>query len=372
MDPLSMPMPSPPTGPAREFGLAIPMPAAHPWDGYLAGPENELAWAGASALARGEAGAVSPLVVVGAAGVGKSRLLAGLVAERIARKPGASVAHLGADAFAQLCSEAGAVSGGGGWADLRDRLRRLDLLVLEDLHGLERVPPALAELAYTLDALEEAGASVAVSARTGPAEWSGPGSIWPPRLVNRLVGGLIVRIEPPGPASRRRYLLDRARGFGLTVPAESAEAMTAAADGYRTLDGWLARLALDARLGHRPDAGSVERLSAEGGGPDGSPAIEAVAKAVAARFKVRVRDLRAATRRKAVAEPRHLAMLLAREATGLSFVAIGTYFGRRDSATVRHACRVASDRIAADPALAAAAESLRRGWKPAPPPIDAG
>lgn len=55
--------------------------SAHPWDGYLTGPENELALAAAQALARGERDGISPLVIYGPSGSGKSRLLAGLVTE---------------------------------------------------------------------------------------------------------------------------------------------------------------------------------------------------------------------------------------------------------------------------------------------------
>jgi chromosomal replication initiator protein len=56
-------------------------------------------------------------------------------------------------------------------------------------------------------------------------------------------------------------------------------------------------------------------------------------------------------------------MLLARGLTDQSFLAIGGYFGDRDPATVRHACRAAEARLAADPALAAAVDALRRRWR---------
>jgi chromosomal replication initiator protein len=108
------------------------------WDGFVNGPENALAQASVLALARGgdAAADLSPLVVHGPSGVGKSRLLAGLVAEFLARHSGAAVAHLGAESFAAACAEAAGQSGG--WAELRERFRRLDLFVLEDLHALER------------------------------------------------------------------------------------------------------------------------------------------------------------------------------------------------------------------------------------------
>ncbi len=333
----------------------------HPWDGFLIGPENSLAQAGAVALARGDRVGVSPLVVHGPAGVGKTRLLAGLVAERLLRRPESAVAHVEAETFAAACAEAsGRV---GGWEEVRGRFRRLDLLVIDDLQSLERTPWAMLELAHTLDALDETGAAVAVAARTGPGGWSG----WPARLVSRLTGGLAVGLDRPSVESRRRYLLDRARTRGLAVPTEAVEALAGAADGYRTLDGWLAQFALAARVDRGQPVpvaelvGAILRgdpVTAEGGGPD----LAEIARAVAGACRVRVGDLRSDTRRAAVAEARHLAIYLARGHTTLSFRAIGAYFGGRDPATVRHSCRAAAARIAADPGLAAVVAALAQGW----------
>lgn len=336
--------------------FAPPSPPAHPWDGYLIGPENSLAQAGAMALARGETAGFSPLVIHGPSGSGKSRLLAGLVAERLLRRPDSAVAHLEAEAFAAAC--AGASGRPGGWAEVRDRFRRLDLFVLDDLQALERTPWAMDELSHTLDALDEAGAAVAVAARSGPGQWSG----WPSRLANRLVGGLSVAIGPPSLESRRRYLLDRARQRGLALPAEVVEPLAEGADGYRTLEGWLARLEFAGRI-ERREVGPDLVESILRGDPVEPPTLEAIARAVASKFGLTLRDLRGATRRAVVAEGRHLAMHLARRHTPLSFRAIGVYFGRRDPATVRHACEAAAARIADDPALLAAVESLARGWR---------
>src|SRR5262249_29191317 len=90
--------------------------------------------------------------------------------------------------------------------------------------------------------------------RWGGGRGGGPGGRagWPMRLVSRLVGGLAVRVEPPGLDTRRRYVLERSRSRGLVLTAEAVELLAASADGYRTLDGWLARLALEARGQNQP------------------------------------------------------------------------------------------------------------------------
>ncbi len=341
--------------------------SSHPWDDYLTGPENELAMAAARAIARGEHRGLSPMVVHGPSGVGKSRLLAGLVADRLKRAPGAAVAHLDAESFAASQAEASAEAG---WSEWRDRLRSVELLVIEDLEGLLRAPPARDELAHTLDALDAGGAAVAVSARTAPATW--PRREWPGRLLSRLQAGLTVRIEPPGLSSRRRFVLLRAAGHGLTLQAEAVERLAATADGYRTLEGWLARLSLLARAAPTRarglDAETVAAMLAEEAELAGaSTSVDAIARAVAARFGVRLSLLRGPSRRAAIVGARHLAIYLARERTGTSFAAIGAYFGGRDPATIRHACRAAADRIAEDPALAAVAAAIVADGGPSAP-----
>ncbi len=327
--------------------------AGSPWDGFLVGPENALAHSGAVALARGDASVASPLVVHGPAGSGKTRILDGLVAEKIARFPGASVATLTAEAFASLCHEAAGRLGG--FADLRERFRGLDLFVLDDLHALERSPIASEELAHTLDALEEAGGSAAFSARVGPGRMTG----WPPRLVSRLVGGLSLRVEPPGLATRRRFALETARARSLSLSAEAVEAIAEGAAGYREIDGRLARLALAAKVERRPaDQSLADSLAEDDPSETARQAVETIARLVAERFGVSVRDLRSASRRQAVVVPRHLAIHLARTRTGLSFASLGALFGKRDAKTVRHACAAALERLAADPSLAAEVAAL--------------
>lgn len=368
-----------PGSPGRAASDPIPAPAPlfHPWDGFLTGAENELAFAGARAMARGEREGISPLVVHGPSGVGKSRLLAGLVVEWLHRQPGSSIAHLDAAEFAEACLEAARHDEEGSWSELRARYRTVTLLVLDDLEGLERAPLARDELMHTFDALDALGASIAVSCRTAPSQWSR--AAWPVGLVNRLIAGLVVRIDPPGLVSRRRYILEQARVRGLALSAEATESLAATADGYRTLDGWLARLVLQTRI--EPDARRSPGRSQGGNraaGPlptldlpavtatlreetellTGRLTVEQIARAVAARFGVRLAALRGPGRQTSVVEVRHLAMYLARLHTGLSFAAIGAYFGGRDPASVRHACKATAGRLSANPALAAVAASF--------------
>ncbi len=331
----------------------------HPWDGYLTGPENALATASACALARGGKNAfgLSPLIVHGAAGVGKSRLLAALVAERLLRHPEAVVAHVNAETFAADCARATS-DRNEGWTAFRSRYRMLDLLVIDDFHELERFPWALEELTYTLDALESAGGCVVLAGRMCPGRLEG----WPPRLLNRLTSGLSAGIETPGAAMLRRYALERAGAQGLTLTAEAVDALAQSSDGFRILEGRLAHLELNSRLKHAPiDQALVQTLlDEERTASDDDFKIDLIARAVAVRFGVKASDLKSVSRRKLLVEPRQIAILLTRRETGASWSRIGAYFGGRDPATLRHAVQAASLRLAQNPALAASIDRFAR------------
>ncbi len=332
--------------------------ALQPWDGFLTGTENALAVASVQSLARGEGAGITPLVLHGPSGVGKSRLLAGLVSESTIRRPGSALAEIEGEAFAALCGEAS--SRADGWTEIRIRFRNVDLFVLDGLEALERVPPALDELTHTLDTLEARGAMVAITARVSPSQWGGPR-----RLVNRLLGGLAVRVDPPGITTRRRYVLERARTRQISLASDAVDALADSADGYRTIDGWLARLAFAARVEQRPlDWSLIEPfLADEAELPPDGPTVEEIARAVALKFGVKLRDLRGQGRQPQFVEPRHLAIWLAKRHTKVSIAKIGQYFGGRDPATVRHAFKAAELRVANDPAHASVVQNLAADWR---------
>ena len=338
------------------FGIRVVKAKAKAWDEFLAGPENALALAGASAMAQGGPGAPTLLILHGPAGSGKSRLLDGIVLERMERRPGGSLASVTGEAFASACSDASEHPEG--WAELRSRFRGVDLFAIDDIHAVSRNKLALTELGHTLDVLEERGAAVVATARLGPGQWSG----WPLRLVNRFLGGLSIKVVPPALATRRRHTIEQSRAKGVPLTSESIEALARAAEGFRTLDGWLTSLALMAKVERGPLGIQQVEAFLKGEVVAQPPTLEVVARGVAERFGVTIRDLKGPTRRASVVEPRHLAMFLAREASGLSFASIGAFFGGRDPKTVSHGCRSAEARLAVDPAFHAVAEAIRRAW----------
>jgi chromosomal replication initiator protein len=94
------------------------------------------------------------------------------------------------------------------------------------------------------------------------------------------------------------------------------------------------------------------------------PSIETILAVVSARLSVPVLDLRSNRRDAPTVFARHLAMYLARHATGLSFTEIGHAFGDRHHSTVMHAVRRVAHLVEDEPAtaalLSASADAIHR------------
>ena len=55
------------------------------------------------------------------------------------------------------------------------------------------------------------------------------------------------------------------RQQGVALQAEAVETLAQASDGYRTLDGWISRLALEGRLKHKQDHWGVGQSAPRAG-----------------------------------------------------------------------------------------------------------
>jgi chromosomal replication initiator protein len=180
----------------------------------------------------------------------------------------------------------------------------------------------------------------------------------PERLLGRLVGGLVVGIEPLSAASRLRLLQDKAQRRQLAVPAD---VLAWLADnlrgGGRQLEGALNRLETLARARPLRLAEVAEHFREQA---VARPTVEYIAAQVGRHFCVDLRHLRSERRGRHVLLPRQVGMYLARRLTGLSLEQIGAYFGGRDHSTVLHACRKVERALTQDAALSGTVRELSR------------
>jgi chromosomal replication initiator protein len=304
--------------------------------GFVATPENRLAWQAVRRLAADlTAGrtprADNPLVLHGPPGSGISHLAAGLVAAVTADAPSRTARVVAAADFA---------------TETPDGIRTCDLLIVEDLQHL---PARAADVLVRLvDFRLARRMSLVVTATAGPGRLRE----LPARLTSRLGAGLVVGLEPLSPASRREVLGELAAQRGLRAGADVLDWIVAhTPGGVRPLVGALETLeALTRGRATPPDLSTV---IGHWQAPRGNVTPERVAKSVARHFRLDVKALRTRRRQPAGLWPLQVAMYLTRELTGMTWPRIGEAFGGRDASTVRHAVRKVADRADADASLAA-------------------
>lgn len=308
---------------------------------FVAGPSNKLALA-AVELAAARPGEMSPLVVHGPSGVGKTHLLEGLCERARELRPGGLAVFLAAEQFTTGFLQA---LHGSGLPGFRRTCRSAELLVIDDLQFFVGKRATLQELWQTIDALQRQGRQVVLGCDREPESIPELGA----ELLTRLRGGMAARIAPPDYEVRRGIVTSLCRGRGLVVPDEVvhyvASSMTRHA---RELYGAVNRLeATSTMLGVAVSLGLAEEALADlvrAGGR--SVRLADIENAVCQAFGLDRGGLQSGSRARAVSHGRMLAMFLARKHTHAALSEISGHFGRRSHSTVIAAQKTVAEWLA--------------------------
>ena len=237
-------------------------------------------------------------------------------------------------------------------------LQGLDLLMIEGVHQLKK--PDVNSLAQLLDGRTKRRKMTILTGSTGPANLPNV----PRRLCSRLAGGLLLRMEAPGLASRKSLVRELAKTRQLKLTTDAVAWLAAHTTGYRTIVGKLETL----RTGRKPSPVALTRLqvketlakSTQSSQP--REVLHGIVVKVAELYGVKTKELLGASRVRAVLVPRQVAMYVAQRFAACSYVEIGRFFGGRDHTTVMNAVKKISELKKHDPQLAAMLRELADGW----------
>jgi len=302
--------------------------------GFVVGRNNEYAFRSAELTARGRQQA-SPLLFVGPSGVGKTHLLRAIQQEFRRHHMRDAVLYLTAEQFTTSFVEA---LRGSGMPNFRQKCRGAQLLAIDDLQFFPGKRRTLEELLYTLDSFAADGRQVVLASDRGLTELRALG----PELVSRLSGGLICELSPPEFATRLGIVRQFAVEAGLELSDDVATLVaTQITAGARELRGALHRLtAMSTAYGEAISKPLAERALEElARHSTRTVRLADVQKVICDAFGVEAAQLRSDRKGRSLAEPRMLAMWLARKYTRAPWSEIGEFFGRHSHSTVISAHR---------------------------------
>jgi chromosomal replication initiator protein len=308
---------------------------------FVVGASNKMALA-AVELAAARPGEMSPLVVHGPGGVGKTHLLEGICDRARELRPGTTAVFLAAEQFTTGFLQA---LHGSGLPGFRRTCRSAELLVIDDLQFFVGKRATLQELQQTIDALQRQGRQVVLGCDREPESIPELGV----DLLARLRGGMAARIAPPDYDVRRGIVVSLCNGRGLSVPDEVVHYVAVSMTRHaRELYGAVNRLeATSTMLGMPVSLGLAEEALADlvrAGGR--SVRLADIEKAVCQAFGLDRGGLQSGSRARAVSHGRMLAMYLARKHTHAALAEISAHFGRRSHSTVIAAQKTVTEWLA--------------------------
>jgi len=327
------------------------------FDRFISGASNELAASAARAAADQPGTRFNPLLIYGGVGLGKTHLLHAVGHSLYESDPSRRITYLSAERF--MNEFISAVR-----HNLFDQFRRkyredCDVLLIDDIQFIAGRDRTMDEFFHVFNALYEAGKQIMVTSDRTPSDMEGMEE----RITSRLNWGLVADIKSPDLETRVAILRQKAENERIAIAGDVAVYLAQQVQSnVRELEGALVRVATFADLKGVPITNAFirdvigetkkERRSAP-------ITVEAVQKAVASHFSVRIADLKGPRRHKGISRPRMIAMFLARELTGSSFPEIGLRFGGKDHSTVINACKRITKLSEDDPNLSAAVDHLR-------------
>jgi chromosomal replication initiator protein len=315
---------------------------AYTFASFVVGSNSQFAHAACEAVAKKTGIGYNPLFIHGGPGLGKTHLMQAIGQEILRRQPGSRVVYLTCEKFTNEFIDA---VRRGDLEKFRRRYRSSDVLLIDDVQFLAGKERSQEEFFHTFNTLLDGRNQVVLTCDRPACEIKN----LEPRLISRFECGLTVEMQPPQMETRLAILRKKSHDWNVRV---DESVLNFLAEKIRTnvrrLEGALMRVATYASLaGESVTVDKVEHLLRDLIREEASRqvSIDAIQKAVAEHFDVRLADMTSRRRPASIAFPRQIAMYLSRALTKGSLMEIGEAFGGRDHGTVIHACKKVGEKI---------------------------
>ena len=315
-----------------DWSTAAQLNPRYTFDGFVIGNGNQFAHAAARAVAERPSKAYNPLFLYGGVGMGKTHLMQAIGHEVKRHQPHASICYVSSEKFTNEMINSLRYDKMSGF---RDKYRGVDVLLVDDIQFLAQKERTQEEFFHTFNALHESMKQIVIASDRPPKELAE----FEDRLRSRFEWGLIADIQPPDLETKVAILQKKAESEHQTLPTDVALFIASnVRTNVRELEGAMVRLIAWCSLHGMeitlPTAQTclkqfidtqVRKVS-----------IEAIQRAVAEQFGMRLAELKQKNNSRAVVVPRQIAMYLAKQMTDASLPEIGRQFGGKHHTTVMH------------------------------------
>ncbi|MEM0931846.1 MAG: chromosomal replication initiator protein DnaA [Bacteroidota bacterium] len=320
----------------RNIKIESQLNPGYNFDNFLEGDSNRLARSAGMAVANKPGGtSFNPLLVFGGVGLGKTHLAHAIGVEIKDKYPEKTVLYISAEKFTQQYIESVKKNTRN---DFIHFYQLIDVLIIDDVQFLSGKSGTQDVFFHIFNHLHQNGKQVILTSDKAPVDMQDIEQ----RLLSRFKWGLSAELQSPDYETRVSILRNKLYRDGVEMPEDIIDHVAKnIKTNIRELEGAVISLIAQSSFNKREVTLELAQQVVEKfvKNTKREVSIDYIQKVVSDYFEMDVATLQSKTRKRHIVQARQLAMFFAKKFTKASLASIGSQIGKRDHATVLHACK---------------------------------
>lgn len=310
------------------------------FDNFVEGECNRLARSAGMAVAKNPGKtAFNPLFLYGNSGLGKTHLAQSIGIEVKKSTPEKTVLYVNANKFQTQFTES---VRNNTQNDFLNFYQMIDVLIIDDVQEFAGKTKTQNTFFHIFNHLHQSGKQLILTCDKAPVELQGMED----RLLSRFKWGLSADLQIPDFETRVSILNRKIYNDGLDVPEDVVYYIASnVVNNVRELEGALISLLAQATLNKKEitfDTAKaiIDKLVKK---TTKEVSIDMISQTVCDYFGLDLDILHSKTRKREIVQARQIAMYFSKSMTNSSLSTIGAKIGKKDHATVLHACKAVNN-----------------------------
>lgn len=319
------------------------------FDNFYEGDSNKLARTAGEAITKNPGKtAFNPLFIHGASGVGKTHLCHAIGNKIKELNAGKRVLFVSAHLFKIQYADAGRYNTTN---DFINFYQGIDVLIIDDIHELAGIEKTQNTLFHIFNHLHQNNKQLILTSDKAPSELQGVEE----RLLTRFRWGLTTKVDHPDKVLRLKILNNKILHDGLSIPDDVVDYIAEhVTDNARDLEGVIVSIMahslvynrdIDLDLAKRVIGQAIKKIERK------RITIDAIEAIVCEYYNIKAELIHSASRKRQIVQARQVTMYLSKSYTEMSLAQIGSIIGKKNHATVLHACRTVKEQMEVDKAF---------------------
>jgi len=306
------------------------------FENFLEGDSNRLARSAGLAVANKPGGtSFNPLLIYGGVGLGKTHLVHAIGVDIKKSYPDKTVLYISSEKFTQQYIDSVKKNNRN---DFIHFYQVIDILIVDDVQFLSGKSGTQDVFFHIFNHLHQNGKQVILTSDKAPLDMQDIEQ----RLLSRFKWGLSAELQTPNFETRVSILKNKLFRDGVEIDNEITEYVAKNINSnVRELEGAIISLIAQSSFNKAEITLDLAKdvISKFVKNNRREVSIDYIQKVVSDYFQMDIETLQSKTRKRHIVQARQIAMYFAKKFTKASLASIGTQIGRRDHATVLHACK---------------------------------